>query len=96
MLEMVSFMLAGLLSTPVAVKGATSIGAVHAIFTGGAITWFFGHQLVHRKKACFAPAIPRTLRHILGHFKHLRHGEGVLQAEHWLRLAKAQLLKGRD
>lgn len=56
----------------------------------------FGHQLVHRKKACFAPAIPRTLRHILGHFKHLHHGEGVLQAEHWLRLSKAQLLKGRE
>jgi hypothetical protein len=53
----------------------------------------FGHQLVHRKKAHFAPAVPRTLRHILGHFLRMNHGEGVLQAEHWLRLAQARLLK---
>jgi len=53
----------------------------------------FGHQLVHKKKAHFAPAVPRTLRHILGHFNRLSHGEGVLQAEHWIRLAEAKLLR---
>lgn len=52
----------------------------------------FGFQLVHRNKAHFAPAVPRTLRHLLGHFQRLHHGEGVLQVEHWLRLAEARLL----
>lgn len=56
----------------------------------------FGYQIVHRKKACFAPAIPRTLRHILGHFQRLRHGEGVIQAEHWERLARQRLLKSEE
>lgn len=54
----------------------------------------FGYQIIHRKKAHFAPAIPRTLRHILGHFQRLNHGEGVLQAEHWIRLAERKLLGG--
>ena len=53
----------------------------------------FGHQLVHRKRAHFAPAIPRTLRHLLQHFQHLKHGEGVLAAENWLRVAESRLLK---
>jgi aminoglycoside/choline kinase family phosphotransferase len=53
----------------------------------------FGHQLVHRKRAHFAPAIPRTLRHLVDHFKRVKHGEGVLAAEHWLRLAENRLLK---
>ncbi len=54
----------------------------------------FGFQLVHRRKAHFASAVPRTLRHILGHFRRLHHGEGVLAAEHWLRLAEQRVLKG--
>lgn len=54
----------------------------------------FGFQLVHRRKAHFAPAVPRTLRHLHGHFQRLHHGEGVLAAEHWQRLAQDRLLRG--
>jgi N-acetylmuramate 1-kinase len=53
----------------------------------------FGFQLVHRRKARFAPAVPRTVRHLIGHFQRMHHGEGVLAAEHWLRLAEARLLR---
>jgi hypothetical protein len=53
----------------------------------------FGHQIFHRGKAHFAPAIPRTLRHLLGHFQRLHHGEGVLAVENWLRLCEKRLLK---
>ncbi|NTV73972.1 MAG: phosphotransferase [Holophaga sp.] len=53
----------------------------------------FGNQVVNRGKAQFAPAIPRTIRHLLGHFQRIHHGEGVLAAEHWLRLAEKRLLK---
>jgi len=53
----------------------------------------FGNQIVHRGKACFAPAVPRTLRHLLGHFQRIHHGEGVLAVEHWQRLAEKRLLK---
>jgi len=49
--------------------------------------------VVNRGKAHFAPAIPRTIRHLLGHFQRIHHGEGVLAAEHWLRLAEKRLLK---
>ena len=51
----------------------------------------FGFQLLHRGKTHFAPAIPRTLRHLRGHFERIHHGEGVLMAEHWLRLAEKRL-----
>jgi hypothetical protein len=51
----------------------------------------FGHQLVHRRKAHFAPAIPRALRHLKGHFQRLRHQDGVLAIEHALRLAEERL-----
>ena len=54
----------------------------------------FGHQLVHRRKAHFAPAVPRTLRHLRGHFQRLNHQDGVLASEHMLRLAEDRLLKG--
>jgi aminoglycoside/choline kinase family phosphotransferase len=54
----------------------------------------FGHQLVHRKKAHFAPAVPRTLRHLKGHFQRMNHQDGVLATEHMLRLAEDRLLKG--
>jgi hypothetical protein len=53
----------------------------------------FAYQTVHRGKPQFAPAIPRTLRHLLGHFQRTRQGEGVLAAEHWLRLSEKRLLK---
>jgi len=53
----------------------------------------FGNQLVHKKRAHFAPAIPRTLRHLIDHFQRLKHGEGVLAAENWLRLAQSRLLR---
>jgi len=53
----------------------------------------FGFQVQKRNKAHFAPAIPRTIRHLLGHFQRLHHGEGVLAAEHWLRLSEKRLLK---
>ena len=53
----------------------------------------FGYQITARNKAHFAPAIPRTIRHLLGHFQRMHHGEGVLAAEHWQRLAEKRLLK---
>lgn len=53
----------------------------------------FGHQLVHKKRAHFAPAIPRTLKHLIEHFQRMKHGEGVLASENWLRLAESRLLK---
>lgn len=53
----------------------------------------FGFQIVHCKKSHFAPAIPRTLRHLKGHFQRLRHGEGVLAAEHWMRVSEKRLWK---
>jgi len=56
----------------------------------------FGHQLVHRKRCHFASAIPRTIRHLNGHFHRLRHGEGVLASEHWLRLAEKRLMKSTE
>lgn len=56
----------------------------------------FGHQLVHKRRCHFASAIPRTLRHVLGHFQRLNHGEGVLAAEHWMRIAEQRLLKCRE
>lgn len=52
----------------------------------------FGCQLTQRRSGqAAAPAILRTLRHLRGHFQRLRHGEGVLAAEHWLRLAEKRL-----
>jgi hypothetical protein len=54
----------------------------------------FGHQLVHRRKAHFAPAVPRTLRHLRSHFQRMNHQDGVLASEHMLRLAEDRLLKG--
>lgn len=53
----------------------------------------FGFQLLHRGKARFAPAIPRTLRHLRGHFQRMHHGEGVLAAENWLRVAEKRLFR---
>lgn len=52
----------------------------------------YAHQILHRNKPHFAPAIPRTLRHLLGHFQRTRQGEGVLAVEHWLRLSEKRLL----
>jgi hypothetical protein len=54
----------------------------------------FGHQLVHRRKAHFASAVPRTLRHLRSHFQRLNHQDGVLASDHMLRLAEDRLLKG--
>ncbi|HJU82872.1 MAG TPA: phosphotransferase [Holophagaceae bacterium] len=51
----------------------------------------FGHQLMVKKKTHFSPAIPRTLRHLKGHFQRLRHGEGVLAIENLQRLAETRL-----
>jgi N-acetylmuramate 1-kinase len=53
----------------------------------------FGYQLVHRHKGQFAPAIPRTLRHLRGHFQRMNHQDGVLAVEHMQRLAEERLLK---
>jgi len=53
----------------------------------------FAHQIQHCNKPHFAPAIPRTLRHLLGHFQRTRQGEGVLAVEHWLRLSEKRLMK---
>ncbi|HNX94525.1 MAG TPA: phosphotransferase [Holophaga sp.] len=56
----------------------------------------FGHQIVHRKRCQFAPAIPRTIRHLIHHFHRMRHGEGVIATENWLRWAEARLLSCRE
>jgi len=53
----------------------------------------FAHQIIHQGKPHFAPAIPRTLKHLLGHFQRTRQGEAVLAVEHWLRLSEKRLLK---
>lgn len=53
----------------------------------------FANQIIHQNKPHFAPAIPRTLRHLLGHFQRIHQGEAVLAAEHWLRLSEKRLLK---
>jgi hypothetical protein len=53
----------------------------------------FAHQILHRDQPHFAPAIPRTLKHLLGHFQRTRQGEAVLATEHWLRLSEKRLLK---
>ena len=54
----------------------------------------YGHQIVHRRKAHFASAVPRTLRHLKGHFQRLHHQDGVLACDHLQRLAEARLLAG--
>jgi hypothetical protein len=54
----------------------------------------FGYQLVHRRRPQFAPAVPRTLRHLRSHFQRMNHQDGVLASEHMLRLAEDRLLKG--
>lgn len=54
----------------------------------------YGHQIVHRKKTHFASAVPRTLRHLREHFQGLNHQDGVLAAEHLLRLVEARLMRG--
>ena len=54
----------------------------------------YGHQIVHKKKALFASAIPRTLRHLRGHFQRMNHQDGVLASEHLLRLVEERLLSG--
>ena len=54
----------------------------------------FGHQLVHLRKAQVAAAVPRTLRHLKGHFQRMHHQDGVLATEHLLRLTEERLLKG--
>jgi hypothetical protein len=38
--------------------------------------------------------VPRTLRHLKGHFQRMNHQDGVLACEHMLRLAEERLLKG--
>ena len=53
----------------------------------------FAYQILNCNKPHFAPAIPRTLRHLLGHFQRTRQGEGVLAVEHWLRLSEKRLMK---
>lgn len=55
----------------------------------------FGCQLARRRMGHLAPAVPRTLRHLRDHFQRLRHGEGVLAAEHWMRLAEKRLWRHR-
>ncbi|MDR2697738.1 MAG: phosphotransferase [Holophagales bacterium] len=50
----------------------------------------FAFQL-RQNKTRYAQAIPRALRHIHGHFERLSHGEGVIQAEHWLKLANERI-----
>jgi aminoglycoside/choline kinase family phosphotransferase len=54
----------------------------------------FAFQLINRDKARYAAPIPRTLRHVLGHFERLNHGEGVIQLKHWLKLATDRISAG--
>jgi aminoglycoside/choline kinase family phosphotransferase len=51
----------------------------------------FAFQLSNQGKTRYAPAIPRTLRHILGHFERLNHGEGAIQLKHWLKVATERI-----
>jgi aminoglycoside/choline kinase family phosphotransferase len=51
----------------------------------------FAFQLINRNKARYAPSVPRTLRHVLGHYERLNHGEGVIQLKHWLKLATERI-----
>jgi len=46
---------------------------------------------IRQNKTRYAQPIPRTLHHIRGHFERLSHGEGVIQAEHWLKLANEKI-----
>ena len=52
----------------------------------------FAFQL-RQNKTRYASAIPRTLSHIHGHFERLSHGEGVIQAKHWYKLATERIRK---
>jgi aminoglycoside/choline kinase family phosphotransferase len=54
----------------------------------------FAFQLINRDKARYAPSIPRTLKHVLGHFERLNHGEGAIQLKHWLKLATERISAG--
>ena len=54
----------------------------------------FAYQLLEKNKTRYAAAIPRTLRHVRGHFGSLSHGEGVLQAGNWLRAAQEKIRRG--
>jgi hypothetical protein len=49
---------------------------------------------VHRREPQAASAVPRTLRHLRGHFQRLNHQDGVLTCEHLLRLVEERFLKG--
>jgi aminoglycoside/choline kinase family phosphotransferase len=51
----------------------------------------FAFQLLRLNKTRYAPAIPRTLRHVQGHFERMSHGEGVIQAKHWLKLVDERI-----
>ncbi|MDR0498129.1 MAG: phosphotransferase [Holophagales bacterium] len=50
----------------------------------------FAFQL-RQNKTRYAQAIPRTLCHIQSHFERLSHGEGVIQSEHWHKLANERI-----
>ena len=47
----------------------------------------FACQLLAHNKLRYAPAIPRTLNHIQGHFERIHHGEGTIQLKHWKKVA---------
>jgi aminoglycoside/choline kinase family phosphotransferase len=51
----------------------------------------FAFQIVNKNETRYASAVPRTLRHILGHFERMSHGEGVIQAKHWIKLAMERM-----
>jgi aminoglycoside/choline kinase family phosphotransferase len=48
----------------------------------------FAFQFLHKGGTRYAPAIPRTLGHIHDHFLRLSHGEGVIQANHWIKVVE--------
>jgi len=56
----------------------------------------FAFQVLQKGNARFAPAIPRTLRHIQGHFERLSHGEGSIQVRHWQKVAAEMTQKAVD
>ena len=51
----------------------------------------FAFQLLNKNKIRYAPALRQTLRHILGHFERMSHGEGVIQLRHWIKLSTERI-----
>ena len=56
----------------------------------------FAFQMLQKGNFRYSTAVLRALRHIQGHFEHLAHGEGVIQARHWQKVASEMMQKAID